>query len=119
VKVVINLMTGGEDVDKVTFAFLTAIGAQKQGKQVVMICTKEAVRLGLQGYADTIECDGAPPMAKLFERFADRGGELLICPISFETRKLDVAALVPNARIGGATPLWEFIGDEPATVFTY
>ena len=118
-KVVINLLTGGEDVDKVTFAFLTAIGAQKQGKQVVMICTKEAVRLGVQGYADAIECEGAPPMEKLFAKFAERGGELLLCPISFGARKLDETALVPNARIGGATPLWEFIGDEPATVFTY
>jgi predicted peroxiredoxin len=118
-KVVINLTTGGEDGEKVSFAFLTAIGAQKQGKQVIMICTKEAVRLGIPGYADAIECDGAPPMELLFTRFADRGGELLLCPISFEARKLDESAIVPNARIGGATPLWEWIGDEPATVFTY
>jgi len=24
-----------------------------------------------------------------------------------------------NARLAGATPLWEWIGDEPATVFSY
>jgi len=118
-KVVINLMAGGEDPEKVAFAFLTATAGQKQGKQVIMICTKEAVRLGLQGYADAIECEGAPPMELLFSKFAERGGELLLCPISFEARKLDESVLVANARIGGATPLWEWIGDEPATVFTY
>ena len=118
-KVVINLTTGHEDAEKVTFAFLTATAAQRQGRQVAMICTKEAVRLGLTGYAETIGCAGAPPMEKLFAKFAERGGELLLCPISFEARKLDESALVPNARIGGATPLWEWIGDEPATVFTY
>ena len=42
-----------------------------------------------------------------------------MCPICFDARKLDADALVPNARIGGATPLWEWIGDEPATVFSY
>lgn len=118
-KVVINLTTGHEDADKVAFAFLTATAAQRQGKQVVMICTKEAVRLGLPGYADAIECVGAPPLQKLFAKFAELGGELLLCPISFGARKLDESALVPNARVAGATPLWEWIGDEPATVFTY
>ena len=48
-----------------------------------------------------------------------QGGELLVCPICFEARKLDADALVDNARLGGATPLWELIGDEPATVFSY
>jgi hypothetical protein len=32
---------------------------------------------------------------------------------------LDGAEFVPNARAAGATPLWEWIGDEPATVFSY
>ena len=118
-KVVINLMTGHEDVDRVTFAFLTANVAQKHGHQVVIMCTKEAVRLGIPGYADAIELPGAPPLGKLFAKFAERGGQLLLCPISFAGRKLDESAIVPNARVGGATPMWEFIGDEPATVFTY
>lgn len=118
-KVVINLTSGHEDVEKLSFAFLTALAAQRSGKQVVMICTKEAVRLGTPGYADTVECPGAPPLEKLFAKFAQYGGELLLCPISFEARGLDEATIVPNARVGGATPMWEWIGDEPATVFTY
>ena len=31
----------------------------------------------------------------------------------------DESGLVANARLAGATPLWEWIGDEPATVFSY
>jgi hypothetical protein len=27
--------------------------------------------------------------------------------------------LVANAQLGGATPLWEWIGDDGATVFSY
>jgi uncharacterized protein len=117
-KVVINLTTGHEDADKVTIAFLTATAALTAGKKVTMFLTKEAVRLGLPGYADPIESAGAPPVGRLFGQFAEGGGELLVCPICFDQRKLDEGALVENAKIGGATPLWEWIG-EGATVFSY
>ena len=118
-KVLINLTSGHEDVEMLSFAFLTALAAQRSGKQVVMFCTKEAVRLGVPGYTDGIEAPGAPPLEKLVAKFAQYGGELLLCPISFEARELDETAVVANARVGGATPMWEWIGDEPATVFTY
>jgi len=117
-KAVINLATGHEDADRVTVAFLVATAGLEAGKQVVMFLTKEAVRLATPGYADAIESAGAPPVAKLFGQFADRGGELYVCPICFDARKLDADELVPNARLAGATPLWEFIGDG-ATVFSY
>ncbi|RDI74484.1 hypothetical protein Gocc_2060 [Gaiella occulta] len=50
---------------------------------------------------------------------ADGGGELLVCPICVKARGLDGTPLVANARIAGATPLWEWIGEEAATVFSY
>ena len=117
-KVVINLMTGHEDADKVTVAFLVADAALEQGKSVVFFLTKEAVRIGLPGYADAIESAGSPPVAGLFEQFAEGGGEFFVCPICFKARKLDEADLVSNAKLAGATPLWEWIGDG-ATVFSY
>ena len=117
-KVVINLATGLEDAERVTVAFLVAGAALEQGKQVAMFLTKEAVRVGTAGYADGVACDGCPPLSRLFQQFADGGGELLVCPICFNSRKLDEGDLVANARLGGATPLWEWIGDG-ATVFSY
>ena len=117
-KVVINLATGLEDAERVTVAFLVGGAALEQGKQVAMFLTKEAVRLGLPGFADAVACEGCPPLARLFQHYADGGGELLVCPICFSARKLDEASLAPNARIAGATPLWEWIG-EGATVFSY
>lgn len=101
-----------------TVAFLVATAALEQGEQVAMFPTKEAVRLGLPGHADAVACDGCPPLARLFQQYADGGGELLVCPICFKARKLDEPGLVPNARLAGATPLWEWIG-ERATVFSY
>jgi uncharacterized protein len=117
-KVVINLATGHEDAERVLIAFLVGTAALDQGKDVVMFLTKEAVRLGLPGYADAIEVAGAPPISKLFGQFADSGGELYVCPICLKGRALDEEALVDNATVKGATPLWEWIGDG-ATVFSY
>ncbi len=118
-KVVINLATGLEDAERVTVAFLVGGAAVAKGHQVAMFLTKEAVRVALPGYADAVACDGCPPLSKLFEQFTEGGGELLVCPICFTARKLDDAQLVANARLAGATPLWEWIGDEPASVFSY
>jgi predicted peroxiredoxin len=117
-KVVINLATGLEDGERVIVAFLVAGAALEQGKQVAMFLTKEAVRLGLPGYAEGVACDGCPPLSRLFQQYADGGGELLVCPICFNARKLDESTLVANARLAGATPLWEWIGNG-ATVFSY
>jgi predicted peroxiredoxin len=116
--VVINLTTGHEDSERVTIAFLVATAALAKEKSVVMFLTKEAVRLALPGYADAIEVAGAPPVSKLFDQFAQGGGELYVCPICFEARKLNSDGLIANAKLAGATPLWEFIGDG-ATVFSY
>jgi predicted peroxiredoxin len=118
-KVVINLATGLDDGERVTVAFLIGGAALEQGKQVTMFLTKEAVRLALPGYAEAIACDGCPPIPRLLEQFTDGGGQLLVCPVCFNARKLHESELVANARIGGATPLWEWIGDEHATVFSF
>ena len=117
-RVVINLATGLEDAERVTVAFLVANAALEQGKPVAMFLTKEAVRLGLPGYAEAVACEGCPPLSRLGQQFADGGGELLVCPICFKARKLDESGLVAHARLAGATPLWEWAGDS-ATVFSY
>jgi predicted peroxiredoxin len=118
-KVVVNLATGLEDPERVTVAFLVAGAALDQGKQVAMFLTKEAVRLATPGVAVGIGCEGCPPLPGIFAQFAEKGGELLACPFCVSSRGIDDSNLVANARIAGATPLWEWIGDEPATVFSY
>ena len=117
-KVVINLATGLEDPERVLVAFLVGEGALQQGKQVTMFLTKEAVRLAIPGVATGIACEGCPNLTLLSQQYADGGGELLVCPICFSARKLADDALVDHAEIGGATPLWQWIGDG-ATVFSY
>ena len=117
-KVVINLATGLEDSERVTVAFLVGGAALERGRKVAMFLTKEAIRLALPGVAEAVACEGCPPLSRLFQQYADGGGELLVCPICFTARKLDDTNLVANARLAGATPLWEWIGDG-AEVFSY
>jgi predicted peroxiredoxin len=118
-KVVINLATGLEDPERVTVAFLVGGAAVEQGRDVTMFLTKEAVRLAVPGVAEGVACDGCPPLSRLFQQYADGGGRLLVCPICADARKIDKEGFVSNATVGGATPLWEWIGDEPASVFSY
>ena len=118
-KVLINLATGLEDGERVTVAFLVAGAALERGRDVAMFLTKEAVRLAIPGHAVGVACDGCPPLARLFEQFAEGGGELLVCPICVKSREIDAGGFVANARLAGATPMWEWLGDEGSTVFSY
>jgi predicted peroxiredoxin len=117
-KVVINLATGLEDPERVTVAFLVAGAAAQAGKQVTMFLSKEAVRLALPNFAQGVACDGCPTLPTLAAQYAEAGGRMLVCPICFKARKLTERELIDAAQLGGATPLWEWIG-EGATVFSY
>jgi predicted peroxiredoxin len=118
-KAAISLTTGLEDPEKVTVAFLVAVAAAEQQRPTLMFLTKEAVRLPVEGVAQGVACEGCPPLPELTKRYADAGGQYLVCPICFNARHLAEDTLVGNARLGGTVPLWEWIGDEPATTFSY
>ncbi|WP_410609436.1 DsrE family protein [Amycolatopsis sp. lyj-109] len=118
-KAVISLSTGLEDAEKVTVAFLVAVGAAETGRETLMFLTKEAVRLALEGIAVGAACDGCPPLADLCERYAAAGGRYYVCPICFTAKHLDDGALIDGAELNGTIPLWKWIGDEPATTFSY
>lgn len=118
-KAVISLATGLEDPEKVTVAFLVAVGAAEQQRPTLMFMTKEAVRLTVDGVARGVACEGCPPLRDLAKRYVAAGGRYLVCPICFEAKGLDDEALVENAELGGTVPLWQWIGDEAATTFSY
>ena len=118
-KAVISLITGMEDPEKVTVAFLVAVGAAEAGRPTLMFLTKEAVRLVTTGVAVGVACEGCPPLPDLLDRFAQAGGTYLVCPICFNARKLDEGDLLKNAELSGTVPMWQWIGDEGATTFSY
>jgi predicted peroxiredoxin len=117
-KAVISLTTGLEDPEKVTVAYLVAVGAAESGRETLMFLTKEAVRLGLDGVATGVACDGCPPLADLVKRYEAAGGRYFVCPVCFNAKKLDDSTLIAGAEIQGTIPMWEWIGDG-ATTFSY
>jgi predicted peroxiredoxin len=118
-KAVISLTTGLEDPEKVTIAFLVAVGAAEAGRRVLMFQAKEAARLALEGVATGVACAGCPPLADLLARYERAGGRFMVCPVCFNAKQLDKSTLLPNAELAGTVQLWEWIGDDPATTFSY
>ena len=117
-KVLINLATGMEDGERVLVAFLVATAAQQQGKEVKVWATKDAVRLGLPGELQGVVCKDCPPLERLWQQFAEAGGELWLCPICLISRDLGEAETVQNTQVVGASPMWEWAGSD-TTVFSY
>jgi predicted peroxiredoxin len=118
-KAVISLTTGMEDPEKVTVAFLVAVGAAESGRPTLMFLTKEAVRLAVDGVAVGVACEGCPPLADLLKRYEAAGGRYYVCPICFDARRLDKASIITGAEVQGTVPMWKWIGDEGATTFSY
>ena len=117
-KAAVSLTTGLEDAERVTVALLVAVGAAEGGRPTVMFLTKEAVRIALNDVAVGTACEGCPTIPDLMKRYDAAGGRLMVCPICFNSKKLNPATLVPNAELGGTAQLWEWIGDG-ATTFSY
>ena len=118
-RAVVSLTTGLEDPEKVTVAFLVAVGAVEAGRETVMFLTKEAVRLATAGFGHAIACDGCPELSTLLDRYAAGGGRYFVCPICFDARGLAEGDLLPNAEQNGTIPLWQWIGEDPAVTFSY
>ncbi len=118
-RAVVSLATGLEDAERVTVAFLVAVGAAEQGRPTLMFLTKEAVRLAIPDFATAVACEGCPPLQSLLTRYAEAGGEYYVCPVCFDARKLDKGHLLGNATVAGTIPMWQWIGDGGATTFSY
>lgn len=118
-KAVISLSTGLEDSEKVTVAYLVAVGAAESGRPTLMFLTKEAVRLALDGVAVGVACDGCPSLPELMKRYEAAGGRCYVCPVCFNAKKLDDRQLIAGAEVQGTVPMWNWIGDEGATTFSY
>ena len=117
-KAAVSLTTGLEDAEKVTVAFLVAVGAAESGRPTLMFLTKEAVRLMVPGVGVGTACDGCPPLEELMDRYVKAGGRYLVCPICIKSKKLDADSFIEGAEPGGTVQLWEWIGDG-ATTFSY
>ena len=107
-KAAISLTTGLEDPEKVTVAFLVALGAAEAGRPTMAV----------PGVGVGTACEGCPPLTDLMDRYERAGGRYLVCPLCVNAKKLDSGNFIRGAEVGGTVQLWEWIGDG-ATTFSY
>jgi len=105
-KAVISLTTGLEDPEKVTVAFLVAVGAAEAGRPTLMFQAKEAVRLALEDVATGVACDGCPPLRDLLARYRQAGGRYMVCPVCFNAKQLDKGSLLPMSPPWSQGTVW-------------
>ncbi len=117
-KAAISLATGLEDPERVTVAFLMAVGAAEAGRPTVMFLTKEAARLAVPGVGRGTACEGCPPLSELMERYERAGGRYIVCSLCVNAKGLDASAFITGAEVGGTVQLWQWIGDG-ATTFSF
>jgi uncharacterized protein len=94
--------------ERATVPFIAAATAVASGQRAVVVCTIEAVTLGVPGTVDRIEVDGMPPLADLARQLVDGGGEIWLCSACANRRGITgEQELLPGATIVGAARIVE------------
>ena len=99
---------GEEHPERATVPFIAAATAAASGHPTVVVCTVDAVWLGLAEHAERIEEEGMPALLDLQRHLVEGGGEIWLC--SACTTKRGITGdhpLVPGARIVGAATIVE------------
>jgi uncharacterized protein len=94
--------------ERATVPFIAAATAVASGQRAVVVCTVDAVTIGVAGTAERIEEEGMPPLADLVRQFTAGGGEIWLCSACATKRGITGDSdLVPGATIVGAARIVE------------
>lgn len=94
--------------ERATVPFIAATTAVASGQRAVVVCTIDAVTIGLPGTAERIEEEGMPPLVDLVRRFVDGGGEIWLCSACATKRGITGdQELIAGATIVGAARIVE------------
>ena len=99
----------GEDApERATVPFIAAATAAASGHPTIVVCTIEAVWLGLPAHADRIAEDGLPALLDLQRHLVEAGGQIWLCSACTTKRGITGdTPLVTGARIVGAATIVE------------
>ena len=117
-KVIIGQTHGDDDAEAVLIGYLMAVEALRKDKQALMWLTKNGVYLATEGYAATVEVEGAPSIGDLHKEFVERGGTFYACPVCLKTHDLTDTPLIDGAEAKGAPSVYEF-AEGGALTFNY
>ena len=107
-KVVIGLTHAADDPESVLISYLLGVEALRAGKEALMWLTKDGINVATDGFAETVQVEGAPSIADLHLEYVEKGGRFFACPVCVKVRKMEDAVWAKNAEVKGAPALYEF-----------
>jgi uncharacterized protein len=115
-KLLVNLSSGKDNIDKATVAFVVANAGLAAGQETAIFLTVESVRIAEQGHADGIHAAGFKPLKELLESFLAGGGLLWVCPPCANVRGVTEDKLVAGAVFAGGAKVVEFLSQGAGSV---
>ena len=117
-KVLVGLSHGADEPENVLIAYLMGVEALRAGNEAVMWLTKDGIEVAVDGFAETIDIEGAPNVADLHEEYVNSGGRFFVCPVCVKLRGKTDATWAKNAEVAGAPSVYEYTAGG-ALVFNY
>ncbi len=115
-KLLVNLTSGKDNIDKATVAFVIANAGIAGGQEVAVFLSVEAVLLAKHGFADDIHVEGFKPIKELIETFVAGGGMVWVCPPCANVRAVTEDTLISGAVFAGGAKLVEFLSQGAGSV---
>lgn len=115
-KLIFNCTWGAEEPERATLPFIAANIAATAGQDAVVLCTIEAVRLGVEGGTAGVQAPGIPALADVYEEFVANGGEVWLCGVCTKPRGITEDAVSKGAQIVGAAKVVEEIASGAKSV---
>lgn len=99
---------GEDEPERATVPFIAAATAAVGGHRTIVVCTVDAVWLGLPSHADRVAEEGMPPLLDLQRRLVEADGEIWLCSACTTKRGITAETpLVTGAQIVGAATIVE------------
>lgn len=117
-RVLIGLTHGADEPENVLIAYLMGVEALRAGKQAAMWLTKDGINVAIDGFAETVDVQGAPNIGDLHEEYVNSGGQFFVCPVCVNLRGEQAATWTKNAEVKGAPAVYDFTTGG-ALVFNY
>ena len=106
-RLIFNCSWGREEPERATLPFVAANIAATAGKEAVVLCTIEAVRLGTNGGTTSVEAQGLPKLGDLLAEFVANGGRVWLCGACTKPRGITEDQLADGVSIVGAARVVE------------
>jgi predicted peroxiredoxin len=108
-KLIFNCTWGREEPERATLPFVAANIAATAGQEAIVLCTIEAVRLGVKGGTDGVEAAGLPKLCDLLSEFVANQGKVWLCGACTKPRGITEDQVTDGVSIVGAAKVVEEI----------